>query len=76
MTYGRVSELEKLEDLILQYKTEKDNKRKHVAYVNLVEETLKVVKKIVLSFYQIPNTIPKDDLVQDGYPERRGDTGR
>ena len=66
MTYGRVSELEKLEDLILQYKTEKDNKRKHVAYVNLVEETLKVVKKIVLSFYQIPNTIPKDDLVQVG----------
>ena len=66
MTYGRVSELEKLEDLILQYKTENDNKRKHVAYVNLVEETLKVVKKIVLSFYQIPNTIPKDDLVQVG----------
>lgn len=66
MTYGRVSELEKLEDLILQYKTEEDDKRKHVAYINLVEEALKVVKKVVLSFYQIPNSIPKDDLIQVG----------
>lgn len=66
MTEGKISELEKLEDLITQYKAEQDDKRRHVIYMNLVEETLKVVKKIVSAFYPIPNTVTKDDLIQVG----------
>lgn len=66
MTEGKFSELEKLENLIIQYKSEQDEKRRNVFYMNLVEETLKVVKKIVLSFYPVPATVTKDDLVQVG----------
>ncbi len=66
MTDIKLTELEKLEELILQYKKETDQKRKHVAYINLVEETLKVVKRIVLSFSSLPPTVTKDDLIQVG----------
>jgi RNA polymerase sigma factor (sigma-70 family) len=66
MTNTKVSELEKLEDLITEYKNESDVKKKHVAYLHLVEETLKLVKKIVQSIYPLPITIQKEDLVQVG----------
>ncbi len=66
MTEIKLTELEKLEELILQYKKETDKKRKHVAYINLVEETLKVVKRIVLSFSSLPPTVTRDDLIQVG----------
>ena len=66
MENTKVSELEKLEELIKAYKLESDNKRKHVVYLHLIEETLKLVKKIVHSFYPLPNTITKDDLIQVG----------
>lgn len=66
MSDTKITELEKLEELILQYKQEVDKKRKHVIYINLVEETLKVVKRIVLSFYPLPLTVTKDDLIQVG----------
>ena len=62
----KVSELEKLEILILDYRRENDVKKKHIAYLNLIEESLKLVKKIVLGMYPIPSTISKDDLIQVG----------
>ena len=62
----KVSELEKLEDLILEYKNETDVKKKHVVYLRLIQETLKLVKKIVMAFYPLPSTISKDDLIQVG----------
>lgn len=62
----RVSELEKLEELIIDYKNEIDLKKKHIVYLRLIEETLKLVKKIVISFYPLPSTIVKDDLIQVG----------
>ena len=57
MTDTKLTELEKLEELILQYKEESDKKRKHVIYINLVEETLQVVKRIVMSFYPLPISV-------------------
>lgn len=66
MTGTKISELEKLEDLITEYKNESDVKKKHVAYLHLIEETLKLVKKIVQTFYPLPITISKDDLIQVG----------
>lgn len=66
MTNAKISELEKLEELILEYKNESDVKKKHVAYLRLIEETLKLVKKIVLSFYPFPRNISRDDLIQVG----------
>lgn len=62
----KVSDLEKLEELITEYRKEKDMKRKHIAYLNLIEESLKLVKKIVIGIYPIPGTITKDDLIQVG----------
>lgn len=62
----RISDLEKLEDLIYAYKNESDIKKKHVAYLHLIEESLKLVKRIVANFYPLPSTITKDDLVQVG----------
>ena len=62
----KISDLEKLEELIQAYKKEKDVKKKHVAYLSLVEESLKLVKRIVANFYPLPSTITKDDLVQVG----------
>ncbi len=66
MTQTKISELEKLEELIAEYRTETDLKRKHVVYLHLIEETMKLVKKIVLSFYPLPSTVSKDDLIQVG----------
>jgi RNA polymerase sigma factor (sigma-70 family) len=66
MTSTKISELEKLESLINEYKTEQDVKKKHVAYLHLIEETLKLVKKIVQTFYPLPISIAKDDLIQVG----------
>lgn len=66
MVEAKISELEKLEELIIEYKTETNAKKKHAVYLCLIQETLKLVKKIVLSFYPLPNTISKDDLVQVG----------
>ncbi len=66
MSVTKVSELEKLEELIIEYKSETDMKKRHVAYLRLIEETLKLVKKIALTFYPLPSSISKDDLVQVG----------
>ena len=62
----KISDLEKLEELIIEYKKEHDLKKKHVVYLSLIEESLKLVKKIVLGMYPIPSTISKDDLIQVG----------
>lgn len=66
MNNTKISDLEKLEELILSYKNENDIKKKHVIYLNLIEESLKLVKKIVMTFYPLPNTLSKDDLIQVG----------
>lgn len=62
----RVSELEKLEELIIAYRNEQDSKRQHILYLNLIEESLKLVKKIVAGIYSNSGTISKDDLIQVG----------
>jgi len=62
----KISDLEKLEELINAYKNEQDVKKKHIVYLSLVEESLKLVKRIVANFYPLPSTITKDDLVQVG----------
>ena len=62
----KLSDLEKLEELIYNYKHEADVKKKHVAYLSLIEESLKLVKRIVSNFYPLPSTITKDDLIQVG----------
>ncbi len=66
MAETKTSELEKLEDLMLEYRKETDMKKKHVVYLRLIEETMKLVKKIAMTFYPLPSTISKDDLVQVG----------
>ncbi len=60
------SELEKLEDLILSYKSEQDIKRKHILYLTLIEESLKLVNKIASGIYPLPSSTSKEDLVQVG----------
>lgn len=55
-----------LEELIKNYKTETDNKKKRLAYLNLVEESLTLVKKIVAGVYPLPQSVGRDDLVQVG----------
>ncbi len=63
----KTSELEKLEELITAFKSENDNKKKHVLYLHLVEETLKLVKKIASGIGgNFSGAVPKDDLVQVG----------
>lgn len=66
MTIYKVSELEKLEELMTEYKSEQDLKKRHIAYLHLIEETLKLVKKIAMTFYPLPSSVSKDDLVQVG----------
>lgn len=66
MVTTKVSDLEILENLIISYKKEKDLKKKHIVYLNLIQESLKLVKKIVLGIYPIPCTVTKDDLIQVG----------
>ena len=41
----KTSELERLEELISDFKNEKDNKKKHVLYLHLIEESLKKPRK-------------------------------
>ena len=62
----KISELEKLEEYIISYKAEKDAKKKHILYLNLVYESLKLVKKIVSGMCSIPVNILRDDMVQVG----------
>lgn len=61
-----VSELEKLENCIIKFKQENDAKRKHIFYLNLVDECLQLVKKIVSGMYPLPNGVTDDDLIQVG----------
>ena len=63
---SNISELEKLEEYIISYKKESDAKKKHILYLNLVEESLKLVKKIVSGMYTISTNTLRDDLVQVG----------
>lgn len=62
----KVSDLEKLEALIINYRNEQDQKKKRILYLNLVQESLKLVKRIVLGIYPLPVTVSKDDLIQVG----------
>lgn len=62
----KTSELEKLEDLILSYKKEEDTRKKHVLYLNLIEASMKLVKKIVSGVYPLPVSTTKEDLIQVG----------
>ena len=36
----KVSDLEKLEELILEYRKEKEQKKKRILYLNLIQESL------------------------------------
>ncbi len=66
MTDTKISELEILEELMIEYRQENDAKKKHVVYLRLIQQTLKLVKKIAMSFYPLPGSISKDDLIQVG----------
>ena len=61
----KTSELEKLEDLISGFKNESDNKKKHVLYLHLIEESLKLVKKIASGVGNYSG-VSRDDLIQVG----------
>lgn len=63
---SKISELEKLEEYIINYKNESDIKKKHILYLNLVDESLKLVKKIVSGMYPVPANVLRDDLIQVG----------
>lgn len=58
--------LEQLEDIVSQFKFESDSKKKHILYLNLVQESLKLVRKIVSSIYPVPVSVSREDLVQVG----------
>ena len=62
----KVSELEKLEEYILNYKNESDTKKKHIFYLKLVDESLKLVKKIVSGMCVLSSSVLYDDLIQLG----------
>ena len=61
-----VDDLGLLENLITKYKSENDNKKKQLAYLNLVSETLKLVKKIASGIHPLPPGVGNDDLIQVG----------
>lgn len=61
-----MANIEQLEEKIYLFKHEDDLKKKHVLYLNLVEDSLKLVNKIVSSIYPIPFTVSRDDLIQVG----------
>ena len=63
---NETSELSRLEELIVNYNKELDLKRKQVLYLDLIEESLKLVKRIVSSIYPLPVSISREDLVQVG----------
>ena len=58
--------IEELESLINLYNKECDLKKKHVLYLNLVEESLKLVNRIVNSVYHVNLSVSREDLVQVG----------
>ncbi|MBR1424216.1 sigma-70 family RNA polymerase sigma factor [bacterium] len=60
------AEIEILENLIKNYKNEQDTKRKHILYLDLVEESMKLVRKIVSGVYPLPGSTTRDDLIQVG----------
>ena len=62
----KLTELEQLENLISEFKKEQDATKKHLIYLSLVEELLKLVKKVVFGFYSLPYMVTKDDLIQVG----------
>lgn len=62
----KVSDLEKLEELILGYRAEQDMKKKRILYLNLVQESMKLVKRIAFGIYPLPSSISRDDLIQVG----------
>lgn len=66
MMKSKVSDLERFEELIQLYKSEQDEKRKNVLYLNLVEESLSYVKKIVIGMNPLPSNVTNDDLIQVG----------
>ena len=59
-------DIDQLEELICSYNSEKDLKKKHVTYLKLVEEALKLVNKIAASMYPITVSVAKEDLIQVG----------
>lgn len=59
-------DINELESLIVSYNSEQDLKKKHVLYLNLVEQSLKLVNKIVSGTYPIPQSVSREDLVQVG----------
>lgn len=61
-----MADIEQLEEEIYLFKNENDAKKKHVLYLNLVEDSLRLVNKIVSSIYPIPLTVARDDLIQVG----------
>ncbi len=61
-----MTDIEQLEEKIYLFKHETNARKKHIFYLNLVEESLKLVNKIVSSVYPIPVTVSRDDLVQVG----------
>lgn len=63
---SKVSDIEKFENLIKQYRNEKESKKKQVIYLELVQESLTLVKKIANNMAPLPKNIIKDDLIQVG----------
>ena len=61
-----MTDIETLEEQIYLFQHENDSKKKHIFYLNLVEESLKLVNKIVSTVYPIPISVSRDDLVQVG----------
>ena len=55
-----------MEYMIASYKSEQDTKRRHVYYLNVVEDTLKLVHRIVAGFSSGYVKACKDDLIQIG----------
>ena len=67
MSDKNLSQLENLENLITRYnEVSIDGAEKRVAYLKLVDETLKLVRQIVSSIYPIPSTVSAEDLLQVG----------
>ena len=58
--------IEDLEYFISSYNEEQDLKKKHILYLNLVEESLKLVNKIAGTIYPVPTSVSREDLVQVG----------
>jgi len=55
-----------LQKLVISFQNESDPKKKHVLYLDLVEESLTLVKKIAVSFCPLPPALSMEDIVQTG----------